>query len=304
MDAIPLVFLFGPTGVGKTDLLASTFSRGFEVISADSMQVYRRFSIGTAKPDRDLLDRLPHYLIDIIDPILPFSAGDFVRLADEAVSKILENGHIPLMSGGTAFYFRSFMFGLPQLPSADSKIRDELDQECAEKGHEALYCELQRVDPERASQLHPNDLVRIQRSLEIFRITGKPHSSFAPSMDPREGYRFLCLGLRRDRQELYARINQRVDLMFDYGLEQEVASLIAAGFNAKTPAMKGIGYREFFTDPGNERESIKRNSRRYAKRQITFFASLPDVRWFHPDERSKIEECVRNFLFAEKLPIV
>ncbi len=260
------------------------------------MQIYRGLDIGTAKPDRSILEKIPHHLIDIAEPVQVFGAGDFVEKADSAVEKIFSRGNVPLLSGGTAFYFRNFMFGMPEAPKSDPAVREELMRELNIRGLESLFSELHQKDPVRASQLHPNDTARIIRALEIFRSTGTRQTDFAVSLIPRRGYRFLSIGLNRDREELYSRINERVDFMFAAGLETEVAALREAGITGDAPGMKGIGYREFFTDPGSERELIKRNSRRYAKRQITFFSSLPDVKWVHPEQRSEIQTIVKHFL--------
>jgi tRNA dimethylallyltransferase len=260
------------------------------------MQIYRGLDIGTAKPDRSILEKIPHHLIDIIEPEQVFGVGDFVERADSAVKDIISRGRIPLLSGGTAFYFRNFMFGMPEAPKSDPAVREELMRELADSGLESLFSELLRKDPLRASQLHPNDRTRIIRALEVFRSTGKSQTEFAVSRTSRSGYRFLSLGLRRDREELYGRINRRVDMMFDAGLENEIAALRKSGITGDAPGMKGIGYREFFSSPGNERELIKRNSRRYAKRQITFFSSLPDVKWIHPERRGEVQTAVKDFL--------
>ncbi len=264
------------------------------------MQIYRGLDIGTAKPDSSILEKIPHHLIDIAEPAELFGAGDFVEQADSAVEDIASRGKIPLLSGGTAFYFRNFMYGLPEVPKSDPAVREELMRELAFRGLESLFSELARKDPARASRLHPNDKARILRALEVFRSTGKSQTEFSVSRSPRPAYRFLSLGLRREREELYGRINERVDMMFAAGLEDEVAGLRKAGIKGEDPGMKGIGYREFFTDPGRARELIKRNSRRYAKRQITFFSSLPDVRWIHPEQKSEVQNAVKDFLELKK----
>ncbi len=280
----PVVILFGPTGVGKTDLVARLFEGKGEIISVDSMQVYRGMDIGTAKPPRELRARIPHHLIDIKNPDEQYSVGEFVRAADSLVTDILSRGKLPILSGGTAFYFKHFLFGLPTAPAADPVIRSSLREELAAYGLTDLYEKLLRIDPEAGERIHAGDTYRILRALEIHRMTGKPPSSFlgpTPAA-PRAGCRFFTAGLDRNRAELYARIDSRVDRMFNDGLAAEVAGLAEAGYGERAPGMQAIGYREFFIAARagcatlrDIRDMIKRNSRRYAKRQLTFFRSLP-----------------------------
>jgi len=300
-----VVCLFGPTAVGKTDLLEKLFSGSGEIISADSMQVYRRLDIGSAKPDSLYLKRMPHHLIDILDFTDQFNAGDFVRLTEEAVLDIHSRGLLPVVSGGTAFYFRNLIFGLPDIPPVSGKIRDALNRELDEKGPQALHGELALADPETAARLEPADRSRIVRALEVFRGTGKPLSAYQTGTEPREDLPFLLIGLERPRDELYERINRRVEHMFDQGLLDEVKSLISHGASENDPGMKGIGYSEFFPflkegclTLDGVKARIQQNSRRYAKRQLTFFRSLPGVHWFHPDNLDEIEELITRFTSA------
>lgn len=289
---IPVLLLFGPTASGKTSLIEELFACSAplfpaELISADSMQVYRGMDIGTAKPGADEQKRIPHHLIDIRNPDEQFNAGDFVRLADETCKAISAKGKIPLISGGTGFYLKNFVMGLPEAPSANLDQRARLKEELDEKGPEALFEELHIKDPVSAERIHPNDLYRLLRALEVCRSTGKPLSSFAASSpSPRDTYRFLLLGLERNRADLYSRIEKRCNSMFEQGLPAEVAALRAAGYKASDPGMRAIGYQEFFIDEENlstQADAVKalivRNSRRYAKRQLCFFSSLPDVHW-------------------------
>ena len=244
-SVLPVICLFGPTAVGKTDLLEELFSRKGEIISADSMQVYRRMDIGTAKPGQSALQRLPHHLIDIIEYTSQFNTGDFVKLADQAVKEIHSRGLIPVISGGTAFYFRNFLFGLPRIPAVASAIRAGLNERMTREGLPVLRAELEECDPLTALRLDPGDSARTVRALEVFLGTGKPLSSFPVPDTPRPGFRCLMLGLERDRSELYDRINRRVDIMFGQGLVEEVCSLIREGASFDDPGMKGIGYSEF-----------------------------------------------------------
>ena len=300
MADIPVVVLFGATASGKTALLKSLFASSdfrlpaAEVISADSMQVYRGMDIGTAKPPVDLQEALPHHLIDIRNPDEPFCAGDFVREAELCCAQIHARKKLIVISGGTGFYIRNFVCGLPQTPQSNPQTRAGLLQRLKAEGLAALYAELQRVDPARAAALNPNDGYRILRALEVYADSGKPLSSFSFLGKPREGYRFLILSLERERAELYKRINARCAEMFATGLEAEVARLVQAGFAADAPGMRAIGYREFFAQEAwlkklKEGEplaadeaaavmgNIAKDSRRYAKRQETYIRALPAV---------------------------
>ena len=285
-----VVVLFGPTASGKTSVLLRLFggsntSRA-EIISADSMQVYRGMDIGTAKPSEQEKEQLIHHLIDIRNPDEQFTAGDFVRLADEAITGIISRGALPIVSGGTGFYLKNFIQGLPQAPPADTAVRAVLKHELRERGSAALMEELARIDLVSAEKIHLNDEYRLLRALEVHRLCGRPLSSFTTDGPDRSRYRFLIIGLLRPREELYRRINARCAAMFTHGLPDEVRALYEAGYTPADPGLRAIGYREFFIEdePGIFRLSedlagvealVAQNSRRYAKRQITFFNSLP-----------------------------
>ena len=260
--------------------------------------------IGTAKPSIEERARLPHHLIDIRDPSEQFNVGDFVRLATEAADAIAGRGAFPVVSGGTGFYLKNFILGLPETPPSDRNIRDTLRAELQEKGAAALMEELARFDPASAEKIHLNDTYRQLRALEVQRLSGRPLSSFAAS-GVGARFRYIVIGLTRPREELYRRINERCAAMFSQGLPDEVRKLFSMGYTPRDPGIRAIGYHEFFIrdeqdsphEPGSfEIDSseplyrfsndisgvqalIAQNSRRYAKRQITFFASLPDVQW-------------------------
>ena len=298
-----IILLFGPTAVGKTEIISRLFKEKFEILNADSMQVYRSLNVGTAKPASELLDKIPHHLIDIRSPREQFHAGDFVRLADKLVSEIAARGNIPVICGGTAFYFKNYLFGLPQIPEIEKGIREKVQTDLKKMGIAALYRELEEVDPVRAQKVHPNDKYRILRALEVNRGSGKPQSGFKSCESLRPGIDPLILGLGRDRTELYGRIDQRVDEMFDAGLDNEIKRCFEQGLKETDPGMRGIGYREFFLmkqtgefTHTDIRDMIKMNSRRYAKRQMTFFKALPDVKWFHPEDIDLIRDEIAGFL--------
>jgi tRNA dimethylallyltransferase len=312
---IPVIILFGPTASGKTDILLNIFSGEMtaqaEVISADSMQVYRGMDIGTAKPSLYERSLLPHHLIDICNPDEQYNAGDFVHRADKACIDIHERGKIPVISGGTGFYIKNFILGLPEAPPSDYKIRLQLKKDLQENGAAALMEELAAGDPLSAERIHLNDEYRLLRALEVLRQCGRPLSSFSIStMENRPRYRFLITGISRPRNELYERINRRCETMFKNGLEAEVTGLYEKGYTPEDPGLHAIGYREFFVeDPAAENKKwqlskdtagvqalIAQNSRRYAKRQITFFASIPDVVWI---EGGKTEQETTELIMLE-----
>ena len=305
-STVPVLVFVGPTASGKTDLLLELASgktfpgmSPIEVVSADSMQAYRGMDIGTAKPGPEELRRLPHRLIDIREPDEQYTVGDFVHLADEACAGIAAAGRLPVVSGGTGFYVRNFIFGLPSAPAASPEVRQAVARDLEARGPEVLRAELEAGDPESAARIHANDVYRLTRAVEILRATGRPMAEFAASSSPRDCYRFLLVELTRPRGELWRRIDARVDAMFARGLASEVADLAVRGFDPEAPGMKAIGYREFFfnhVDPEEGSASaasglrefsreglaaisdaIKLDTRQYAKRQETFFRGLPDL---------------------------
>jgi tRNA dimethylallyltransferase len=290
-QAQPAIVLFGPTAVGKTELLERLILSfpHLEVISADSMQVYRGLDIGTAKPSREVLARIPHHLIDLVEPHIQFSAGEFVRRAERLNRELRSAARLPVLCGGTAYYLRSFICGLPEAPASDPEVRRELKGQLRERGLASLLEELARVDPATRGVVAASDSHRALRALEVYRSTGRPLSSFLNPDRPRPGYRLLLIGLHRERQELYRRIDERVMEMFRRGLPEEVKGLLGRGYGPADPGLRGIGYREFLQmregcqTLSEVREAVQRNSRRYAKRQITFFKGLPDVRWVPAD---------------------
>lgn len=290
MDSRFVLVLIGPTASGKTDLLLELFGSGArsglpaaELVSADSMQVYRGMDIGTAKPGPHERALLPHHLIDLREPSEQYMVGDFVRLADEACEDISARGRLPIVAGGTGFYVRNFIFGLPASPEADPAVRASVARDLEEKGPDALRAELSAIDPVSAGRIKPRDHYRLCRAVEILRQTGRPQGDFAPATSPRPTWNFLVVELTRPRAEVYARIGARVDAMFEAGLPGEVAGLRASGYGQGDPGLKAIGYSEFLEAEAGGRtcdlasiaEAIKLHTRRYAKRQETFFRGLP-----------------------------
>lgn len=296
-EQIPVLVIYAPTAAGKTALAERLFASDAdspyagraEIISADSMQVYRDMNIGTAKPDTALLDRLPHHLIDIVDPDYRWGTAEFVEKADALCREIHERGKIPVVLGGTAFYVQNFMYGLPDTPEADEGIRTMLLERSRKEGTEVLHRELEACDSESASKIHVHDEYRIVRALEVYISSGKKRSDFTCGFSQRPGFHFLPLHVKRSREELYQRINARVEEMFAQGLADEVKGLIAKGYGADDSGMRAIGYREFFMMKeksgnfgfsdgawlGAVKEMIKTDTRRYARKQENFFSLFP-----------------------------
>ncbi len=290
-----VVFLFGPTGVGKTELLMDLNPKKYSVVNADSIQVYRHLDIGSAKANSETLQAIPHYLIDIFDPWQQFSVGDFVAYADQACSEIHAQGKIPVLSGGTAFYFKHFYFGLAEAPPSDEDVRLHIAQEIEKRGDHWAYERLCHVDPLSAKRIHPSDMYRVSRALEVYEGSGRPLSSYSVPSKPRNGMKPLIIGLWREGDELKQRIALRVQQMFSEGLVSEIRHLIEMGADEAWPGLQGIGYKEFFQAMRSGEaslsmigEQIERNSRYYAKRQMTFFKSFADVTWMNPADKEPI----------------
>lgn len=310
---IPVVVLFAPTASGKTALSIKLFGKSSlfcfkgraELVSADSMQVYKGLDIGTAKPDENEKNELPHHLIDILEPDEQFSVADFVSMADSCCREIYGRGKIPLVAGGTGFYIRNFIMGLPETPVSDEKIRNSLKERIKNEGNEALYAELESVDAESAAKINVNDGYRICRALEVFYSTGKPRSSFKISSKMRENYGFKVIVLETERAKLYEKINFRVEKMFERGLAGEVRALYEKGFGKSAPGMQAIGYREWFLDDGSLRsdvenvmQEIKRDSRKYAKKQYTYISGIPGALKIDASDEEKMIFEVRKALKA------
>ena len=296
-----VVILLGPTAVGKSALLETLVPtlRAWraEVVNADSRQVYRSMDAGTAKPSPQLCRLLPHHLIDIVDPEVQFTVGGFVRAAERLVAQIHGRHGVAIVAGGAAFYLWSFLHGLSAAPPPDPVLRRRLRARARQEGSAALHRELARCDPPSAERLPAGDTNRIVRALEVYQLSGRPLSAFPPPTAQRRDYDLLTVGLHRERPELYARIDRRVAQMFASGLSAEVAALRARGYHADTPGMRSIGYAEFFSEASEAetRMLIARNSRRLAKRQLTFFRRFSDLRWFPAADVAAIEAALQEF---------
>ena len=288
----PLVLcLMGPTASGKTSTAVQLVERlPVEIVSVDSAMVYRYMNIGTAKPDPGTLAAAPHRLIDIRDPEQPYSAGEFVRDAAREIDEILAAGRIPLLVGGTMLYFRALIDGIAELPEADSTVRAALDRDADERGWPALHAELADIDPAAAGRIAPNDRQRIQRALEVFRVSGRTLSDWHAAPPNSNGYEFLQLALiDPDRSLLHARINARFDEMLDDGFVDEVAQLRERpGLDASSAAMRSVGYRQVWAHLDGEYdlaaavERAKAATRQLAKRQLTWLRGDPRPARFDP----------------------
>ncbi len=291
----PIVTIVGPTAVGKTRLsLALAQDLDGEIISADSMQIYKQMDIGTAKASPREQKLIPHHMIDIIKADQEFSVADFQEAVDQIIPQIYQKGNLPMLVGGTGLYIKATIDGFifPDM-EIDWDFRKSLEREAEEKGNQYIHDKLREIDPKLADKLHPNDLRRVIRGLEIYRKTGKTSTYFkekAKNRDPR--YRSVKIGLRRDRQNLYQRINRRVDLMIEAGLVDEVRELYEQGYGRGLIAMQGLGYKEilgYFEDEYDLEEAIrliKRNTRHFAKRQFTWFKRDKSIHWFDVDQCS------------------
>ena len=300
-----LVVILGPTGVGKSDVAVEVALRiDGEVVNADSQLVYRHLDIGTAKPTAEIRSTIPHHLIDVVDPDGEFHAARYRDLALQAIEAISLRGKRAIVCGGTGLYLRALVQGLFAGPGKNADIRKRLEEEAEKKGSNILYERLREVDPEATQWIHPNDLYRIVRALEVFELTGKGISFWHKAHGFVESaFDVLKIGLNRERQELYDLINRRCDEMIARGFVEEVKLLEERGYSLDLPALQSVGYRQIgmylrgqlSLDEGVT--FIKRDTRHLAKRQLTWFRADKEIKWFHPErELGKIEEHVSQFL--------
>lgn len=301
-----ILIIVGPTAVGKSEValwLAKEFQG--EIISCDSMQVYRGFDIGTDKPGPEARQAVPHHLIDIIEPTEQFSAADFARLAAETAEQIIRRGNLPIVAGGTGLYHRALVEGLFPGPGRHPELRKKLRQEAEKEGLDKLYRRLQQVDPDYASRISPTDSVRIIRALEVFILTGIPLSrQFERTSSPlrERGLNPVQIGLKLKREELYRRIEARVERMFAAGIVEEAKTLLLRGVPETATPFKGLGYRQVLQYLQGEItleqaiEKTKLETRHYAKRQMTWFKKSPGINWFEAGDREGIRRFVENNL--------
>ena len=282
-----LLCLLGPTAVGKTEIAIQLAQRlDAEIVSVDSRQIYRQMDIGTAKPTAEEQQAARHHLIDCVDISQPFSVADYQSLADAAITDIQDRDKQVLLVGGAGLYFRAIVDGLFEGPGADPLLRERLEREAAQRGVDVLHERLRACDPVSADRIHPNNIVRVIRALEVYELTGTPMSELQQQWHPeKQRYPFIAFGLTMPRALLYRRIEQRVDVMLANGLIAEVESLLAAGYARDTVALQSFGYRELIAYLDGECtyleavQQLKQNTRRFAKRQLTWFRKDTRVEW-------------------------
>lgn len=301
----PLIILTGPTAVGKTELsIALAKSIGGEIISADSMQVYKYMDIGTAKIRSEEMDGVPHHLIDILEPDVAFNVAMFKDLAKSSVEDVYSRGRIPILVGGTGFYIQALLYDIDfSEEDSDSSIRKELETLVEIKGAAFLHEKLREVDPESAEQIHANNVKRVIRALEYYQLHGEKISTHNETERHKESpYDFLYFVLTHDRQVLYERIEKRIDQMIDHGLISEVDNLLKKGYDSSLVSMQGLGYKELI--PYLQKKCtldeaiyvLKRDTRHFAKRQLTWFRRERNVRWLDKSLVSSDEEILKEIL--------
>lgn len=303
MEKRPLVILTGPTAVGKT-ALSVAFAKAIngEIISADSMQVYRHMDIGSAKVTKEEMEGVPHHLIDVLEPAEEFNVVLFQKMARQAAEEIESRGHIPILVGGTGFYIQALLYNIDFAENdEDRRLRRSLEEIAKEQGASALYEKLRAVDPESCEIIHANNVKRVIRAIEFYEKTGKKIS--AHNREQRQNispYRFAYFVLNDDREKIYRQIDQRVDLMMERGLVEEVRALRAMGCSRGMVSMQGLGYKEIAAYLAGEislseaAETIKRDTRRFAKRQLTWFRREKTVTFFNYEDFDNDTEQMLN----------
>ena len=301
---LPVIVICGPTGIGKTAAAIEVAMRfNGEIIGADAMQIYRRMEIGTAKPTAAEQAQVRHHLIDVVDPDESFDASRYCLLARQSVDQLHARAVLPLVAGGTGLYIKALLYGVFQAEPPDPQLRRQLLDEADSKGSQALHRRLERIDPDAAARIHPNDRFRIVRALETVEATGETitaHQQRHRFKD--QPYRSLKIGLNTDRDILYQRINTRVDSMLQAGLLEEVRSLLAAGYRPELKSMQSLGYRHMAAyldgrlDWDEAVRTLKRDHRRYAKRQLTWFRADSEIAWTQPQKISELYPAIEAFL--------
>lgn len=292
-DKKSLFILVGPTAIGKTSLSIELAKRlNGEIISADSMQIYKYMDIGTAKITNEEKEDIAHFLIDEVNPDEEFSVSDFQSMAKNYIKEISERDKLPMVVGGTGLYINSLIYDLDFTSSVSNWVlRTKYEKEAREYGNEYLYKKLKEIDPSSASRIHMNNTKRVIRALEVYNETGKPMSDFYKDFrKPNEEFNITMIGLTMDREKLYERINKRIDIMMNEGLVLEVKKLLEKGYNENLTSMQGIGYKEIVKYLKGEysleeaTDLIKKGSRRYAKRQLTWFRREEIIHWINLDD--------------------
>lgn len=293
----PVVVIVGPTAVGKSRI-AVEVAKAFEteVLTADSRQVYRGMDVGTDKPAPEERQGIPHRLIDLVGPDESFNAGLYRRQAIDEIERLYRDHRLPLVAGGTGLYVRTLLKGLCDAPPTDPIVRAALKQEAEDQGHDRLYARLVEVDPVAASRLHPRDESKVLRALEVYQLSGRRMSEFQQEHGFAERpFSTLMIGLNRDRDALYRRIEERIDWQLAHGLIEETKQLLDQGYQRDSAAMKGLGYRQVAEHLAGAYDSaemvrrFKRDTRRFSKRQMTWFRKEPGIQWLTIEESESVQ---------------
>lgn len=297
----PLIIIAGPTGVGKTELahwLAHKLEG--EIISADSRQVYCYMDIGTAKPNKSLQEEIPYHLIDIVAPDKDFTVADFKAMSEKIIEQIHSRGKLPFLVGGTGLYIKTVTTGLFPSPPPSATIRQELQLQASKFGQRYLYDKLCQVDKEKAKKIEPNDTRRIIRALEVFYQTGLPISQLQKHKTQRKDYNLIMVCLNKNRDVLYRQINERVDKMIKEGLVDEIKTLLKMGYHENLISMEAVGYKQIIEylkgkySLDEAVEMIKKQTRNFAKRQLTWFRAEKRFTWFEPEDKTKIYKFIQE----------
>ena len=299
-----VIAIAGPTAVGKTKF-AIEVARRFdgEVVSCDSMQLYKFMNIGSAKPDAEELAQVKHHLVDIIDPRVPFSVAEYQQLAKAAIADVMSRSKVPVISGGTGLYLNSLIYDMDFSSNpGDLTYRKELEKIAEEEGSEAVHRMLQNEDADAAALIHPNNTKRIIRALERLHDGEGNVRPFSGILKETDDYEMILVGLTRERQELYDRINARVEILINNGLVDEVKELMAMGLTSDDISMKGIGYKEIIAFLNNEYDletavdTVKKNTRHYAKKQLTWYRRYDKINWLNISEFNSDEEAIEELI--------
>jgi len=299
-----IIVIAGPTAVGKTaiSIKVATSNHG-QIVSCDSMQLYKFMDIGSAKPSKEQLAMVPHHLIDAVDPKEPFSVVQYQQMAKAAINTIFQQDQTPVVTGGTGLYLNALLYDMDfGANQGDADYRKQLFDIAEHQGNEVLFSKLKDLDPNAAERIHPNNIKRVVRAMEAIHFNGTGLADFASVNQKTKDYESILIGLTRDRSELYQRIEQRVDQLMEKGLLDEVKSLKDMGFTSADIAMKGIGYKELLDFLEGDYglpvaiDLIKKNTRHYAKRQMTWFKRYTEMQWFNLSEDQTEEDSMEKIM--------
>ncbi len=300
---IPLLIITGPTGVGKTEESINIAKKyNGEIVISDSVQIYKYLDIGSGKPTQEEMKNIPHYLIDILEPDEEYDTARFSLEARKYIKEIWKRGNLPIIVGGCGFYIKTLLEGIFKGPKRDEELRDKIKKEGEEKGWNYVYEKLEKIDPVSSSHIHPHDKVRIIRALEVFYLTGKPISWYIEREKKKKFFDYLMISIIREREELYHRINDRVEKMWNKGWVKEVENILKMGYSPDSPGLRSIGYKEIVEflkgekDEENAKKEIKKKTRNYAKRQIIWLRKENPLWIMLERDRGKMEREVKSFV--------